>query len=185
MTESKTKKISRRDAIKLLGATAGATVLANLPTQWSKPELTAGLLPAHAQTSTVQNVGCTGLGLTITLSLFLGDVDLRVTTPDGFFVTPKPTGLNQGLVDPFTGATHSGEGLTETITVPVGNLTNGLWLVSINIGSGNTTTPYLLSVSGACATSNGSGVLDQQNFIHTYAIQVLNCQVVACLSTVN
>ena len=45
------KKISRRDAIKLLGAVTGATVLANLPTKWSKPELTAGVIPAHAQTS--------------------------------------------------------------------------------------------------------------------------------------
>lgn len=45
------KKISRRDAIKVLGAAAGASVLANLPTKWSKPELATGVLPAHAQTS--------------------------------------------------------------------------------------------------------------------------------------
>ena len=48
-----TKKLSRRDAIKLLGAAAGATVLANLPSKWSKPELASGVLPAHAQTSCV------------------------------------------------------------------------------------------------------------------------------------
>ena len=47
------KKISRRDAIKLLGAVAGATALANLPSKWSKPELVSGVLPAHAQTSAV------------------------------------------------------------------------------------------------------------------------------------
>jgi hypothetical protein len=46
-----TKQMSRRDAMKLLGAAAGATVLANLPTKWNTPELTAGVLPAHAQTS--------------------------------------------------------------------------------------------------------------------------------------
>ena len=45
------KKISRRDAIKLLGAVAGATALANLPSKWSKPELVSGVVPAHAQTS--------------------------------------------------------------------------------------------------------------------------------------
>jgi len=50
MTE---KKLSRRDAIKLIGAAAGASVLANLPSKWSKPELTGGVLPAHAQTSCV------------------------------------------------------------------------------------------------------------------------------------
>ncbi|MCL4528127.1 MAG: Hint domain-containing protein [Chloroflexi bacterium] len=45
------KKLSRRDALKIIGAAAGATVLANLPSKWSKPELAAGVLPAHAQTS--------------------------------------------------------------------------------------------------------------------------------------
>ena len=43
--------LSRRDALKLLGAAAGASVLANLPSRWSTPQLTAGVLPAHAQTS--------------------------------------------------------------------------------------------------------------------------------------
>lgn len=51
MTEKSLKKLSRRDAIKLLGAAAGATVLANLPSKWSKPELASGVIPAHAQTS--------------------------------------------------------------------------------------------------------------------------------------
>lgn len=48
-----TEKLSRRDAIKLLGAATGATLLANLPSKWSKPELVSGVLPAHAQTSCV------------------------------------------------------------------------------------------------------------------------------------
>ena len=51
MIDTKTKKLSRRDAIKLLGAAAGATALANLPSKWSKPSLTSGVLPAHAATS--------------------------------------------------------------------------------------------------------------------------------------
>lgn len=50
MTEQP-KKLSRRDAIKLIGAAAGASVLASLPTKWTKPEITTGVLPAHAQTS--------------------------------------------------------------------------------------------------------------------------------------
>jgi hypothetical protein len=45
------KKLSRRDAIKLLGATTGAAMLANLPSKWKTPELASGVLPAHAQTS--------------------------------------------------------------------------------------------------------------------------------------
>ncbi len=51
MTNSPSRKLSRRDALKLLGAGAGASILANLPTKWTKPELVAGVLPAHAQTS--------------------------------------------------------------------------------------------------------------------------------------
>ena len=45
-------KLNRRDAIKVLGAAAGASVLANIPTKWSKPELSGANLPAHAQIST-------------------------------------------------------------------------------------------------------------------------------------
>ena len=50
MTEQQ-KKLSRRDALKILGAAAGASVLANLPSKWSTPELASGVLPAHAQVS--------------------------------------------------------------------------------------------------------------------------------------
>jgi hypothetical protein len=48
-----TKKVTRRDAIKLLGAATGAAMLANVPTKWSKPSLMSGVLPAHAQTSCI------------------------------------------------------------------------------------------------------------------------------------
>lgn len=47
------RKLSRREAIKLLGVATGATVLANLPSKWSTPELAQGVLPAHAQTSSL------------------------------------------------------------------------------------------------------------------------------------
>jgi len=50
-TKPTKKKLNRRDAIKLIGAAAGASALANLPAKWSKPFLTGGVLPAHAQTS--------------------------------------------------------------------------------------------------------------------------------------
>ncbi|HSR31409.1 MAG TPA: twin-arginine translocation signal domain-containing protein [Anaerolineae bacterium] len=51
MSQPTDKRLSRRDALKLLGAAAGASVLANLPSKWSTPQLTAGVLPAHAQTT--------------------------------------------------------------------------------------------------------------------------------------
>jgi len=53
MTDFKNKRLTRRDAIKLLGAAAGASVLANIPSKWSKPSLAGGVLPAHAQTSCI------------------------------------------------------------------------------------------------------------------------------------
>jgi len=55
---SNQKKITRREAIKVLGAAAGASLLANIPAKWSKPELTGGALPAHAQTSIVYTLLC-------------------------------------------------------------------------------------------------------------------------------
>lgn len=47
------KKISRRQVIKLLTASAGAATMANLPNKWVKPVLNAGVLPAHAQNSSL------------------------------------------------------------------------------------------------------------------------------------
>jgi hypothetical protein len=61
MANKPVKELSRRDALKLLGAAAGASVLANLPSKWSTPELTAGVLPAHAQTSALYSLSCDDL----------------------------------------------------------------------------------------------------------------------------
>jgi len=51
MENSSQKKISRRDAIKLLAAAVGAATVANLPSEWSKPAMAASELPEHAQQS--------------------------------------------------------------------------------------------------------------------------------------
>ena len=80
MTEQN-KKLSRRDAIKLLGAAAGAAALANLPSKWSKPELVSGVLPAHAQTS-----ACAGDAASFTINANAG------------FVTNYEVWLNGSLV---------------------------------------------------------------------------------------
>jgi len=52
MSKSGQKKLSRRDAMKILAAAVGAATVANLPPEWSEPGLEVGVLPAHAQTST-------------------------------------------------------------------------------------------------------------------------------------
>lgn len=51
MADHPQKKLSRRDALKILAAATGAAALANIPSKWTKPELATGVLPAHAQTS--------------------------------------------------------------------------------------------------------------------------------------
>jgi hypothetical protein len=50
MTE---KKISRRDAMKTLGAVVGAAALSSLPSKWNTPVVAASSLPAHAKQSAV------------------------------------------------------------------------------------------------------------------------------------
>lgn len=50
------KKLSRRDAIKLLGAAIGGAALSTIPPKWSKPALAAGELPEHARQSAVTSV---------------------------------------------------------------------------------------------------------------------------------
>lgn len=85
------KKLSRRDAIKLLGAATGATLLANLPSNWSKPELVSGVLPAHAQTS---SLGLTILNCDFTFDIISGDWHSDI------FVGPTP--LPQPMIMQYT-----------------------------------------------------------------------------------
>lgn len=79
------RKLSRRDAIKVLGAAAGASVLATLPTKWTKPELIAGALPAHAQTSaTLPTVETVDVGtITTGVNAFI-NVAYVVPSPHNF-----------------------------------------------------------------------------------------------------
>jgi hypothetical protein len=84
LDKTTSKKLSRRDAIKVLGAATGAVVLANLPTKWSKPELISGVLPAHAQTSTSLPFAMAGCGVAGTLC---ADTNSLVT------ITPAASGI--------------------------------------------------------------------------------------------
>ena len=58
MDNKSTKKISRRDAMKILAAAAGGAALANIPSKWTKPGLEIGVLPAHAATSMLAAAAC-------------------------------------------------------------------------------------------------------------------------------
>lgn len=140
MTQS-TKKVTRRDAIKLLGAAAGAAMLANVPTKWSKPSLMSGVLPAHAQTS------CIAMRIDVISS----------TTPTfiGLMLGPSPDEVEG---DGFAGSYSSwycqdecwfmvaflpeGESMTWTFTTLAGQFTvvwdsnDPIHFISVNLGTG-------------------------------------------------
>jgi hypothetical protein len=103
-----TKKLSRRDAIKLLGAATGATLLANLPSKWSKPSLASGVLPAHAQTSLAFDLVC-GAPLSINIFSNSGTVNAGasiVPASDGvaliYSIAVAPTQGTAGVTSPIS-----------------------------------------------------------------------------------
>jgi hypothetical protein len=115
------------------------------------------VLPAHAQTSLVF---CEALGLAVTV-FWDAEVDLDgmllVPVPGQFLVTPKafPAPIPQGTVEPITGAAHGGddtggEGSSETITVPLGSLFDGVWVVAL-INPSDASVPVRVVASGACS----------------------------------
>src|SRR5688572_14110550 len=122
MAEQKTKKISRRDAIKLLGAVTGATVLANLPSKWSTPEIARGVLPAHAQTS---SLGLTILNCELNVNMITGEWS---STP---YVIPLP--LPQTIPMNFT-LTFVNTHLTGTLGAEPQSPVTQLGLVSTSTG---------------------------------------------------
>jgi hypothetical protein len=89
MTEQ--KKLSRRDAIKLLGAVTGATVLANLPSKWKTPEMVSGVLPVHAQTSNPNNpiLHTLNCGNNLQIFPFMGTIN----TSTSVTINPADSGI--------------------------------------------------------------------------------------------
>jgi hypothetical protein len=140
MTE---KKLSRRDATKLLGAAIGGVALATLPPEWSKPELGIGTLPAHAQQSaispnhTIQSVLfdggdpgseanlCFSFDSSATISPVTAGIPLRYTiisnvsivTPSAVDVPPVPATLT-GLLN----TNASGQATIAGIQVDMSNV---------------------------------------------------------------
>ena len=101
MTE---KKLSRRDAMKLLGAAIGAAALANLPSKWNTPELAAGVLPAHARQSAVvaclAAIGNVALGKMTNRSSIEGAGYESNRATDGNTVTRWASSHPTGATDP-------------------------------------------------------------------------------------
>ena len=150
-----TKKITRRDAIKLLGAAVGATALANLPSRWSKPELVSGVLPVHAQTSCLalelQLAGNTGGSVENNGPIWdIADI------PNGYVAWSCQTGC---ILLSFWLLNGIGSGSVQ-ITTLSGSFTLNLdaagvveYVVLIDLGTGDsdyTSTPGVTLSAGSC-----------------------------------
>lgn len=167
------KTLSRRDAIKLLGAATGATLLANLPSKWSKPELVSGVLPAHAQTSTslgLQILSCNfnlDIGTGVWSSTpFVGPIPLPTSVVMRFTITFVNThfefGSDPQSPNPYTGnwTLDSTTGTTIFVNNTNGALPNaGRMLPNAGAASGSVTVLWefdsLAQGSGSCSRSIG------------------------------
>ncbi len=128
-------KITRRDAIKILGAAAGAGMLATLPTKWTKPQVTTGALPAHAQTSAT-------LPTVLTVSVQVGGststfINVAYVVPSPHFVLPNVQFTGKVTSDGGSSLTANGFVWSDTDPNPTlsshsGMATPGLVLVGNN-----------------------------------------------------
>jgi len=84
-------KLSRREAIKILGAATGASLLANIPAKWSRPQVTGSPLPAFAQTSNCP-AGSSALSVFVEGSGSIRIRDVTTLNVNGAF-TDYPTGV--------------------------------------------------------------------------------------------
>jgi hypothetical protein len=114
-------KISRRKALKIITAAAGAATLANLPNKWVKPISNAGVLPAHAQTSTLPLYSFADAAITV--------VDIQPTSvPDEVFsndilhstatITPVAAGIQIRRTISILDATHPSYGSPDVSVGP-------------------------------------------------------------------
>ena len=152
MTNKPTIKLGRRDAIKLLGTAAGASALANLPAKWSKPSLTVGVLPAHAQSS------CYALTVEVTLggSLgYIGAIDRispnEVTEPSPSFYSYLGWYCQSGCAEFIIG---SGTSSSVEIKTPNGPFTiylnNSFEYILVDLATG----AHALGLAGLAGTCN-------------------------------
>jgi hypothetical protein len=156
MTEQPHKKLSRRDALKVLAAAAGATALANLPNKWSKPGIEVGVLPAHAQTSVIVKPH--------TLNAAADNPEINLCQPNTFTSTvtidPPDSGISLNFtIIPSAGVIISTPAsLTGTKTTTLG--TASLDITATNPGGGGT-----VEVSWSFANTSDGTDSDSQFFM--------------------
>ena len=140
MTAKHSSEISRRDALKLLGAAAGATVLANLPSKWSTPELTAGVLPAHAQTS-----------CRLALRVFMNNTSVMSGEPEVHFFAPLTPWDASELVSGGTaaiGASVSWDNCGEPCILFIASISGGIGGAGFIVTVGDMDLPVIVINNG-------------------------------------
>ena len=154
MTE---KKLSRRDAMKVLGAAVGAAALSTLPSKWNTPELAAGVLPAHA----AQSGGGSSLVLAENGSAVEGDISLAFSS--GTFTAQVTDPADYGLALRYD----------LTIFIGAGTLTGVLSdTLPSDVTTGVMTTP-LIGWSGFVATDMLDFKITYASGSHTYKYRFL------------
>jgi len=121
MENKSQKKISRRDAVKILAAAVGATALANIPETWTSPDIEMGVLPAHAQTSP---------GL-YTLTAGQSDPNANFCFPLNSTASISPTAT--GIVLRYTISLSAGVTISSPATLTGTVVTDGSGMVSLSI----------------------------------------------------
>jgi hypothetical protein len=151
------KKLSRRDAMKILGAAIGAAALANLPSKWDKPELLSGVLPAHARQSVVTAAQpaavCGGTQTFTTSGAFVVPACATSLFIDAYGASGGGNGGLGGRVR-FTVAVTPGE----TLDVVVG-LRGANGIASVNGGAGTVLAGGAGGASTAGAGGNGGSTI--------------------------
>ncbi|MBN1147398.1 MAG: twin-arginine translocation signal domain-containing protein [Anaerolineales bacterium] len=130
--------LSRRELLKALAALGGATAASSLlPVKWSRPEIGAGALPAHAQATCTEG----SLEVIATTSTQINgqyaDFDLRIYTPDGTLVSNNAPGPHQGVA--HGGPNHPNDPggppvavASETACMPPGGAVAGTYRIQLD-----------------------------------------------------
>jgi hypothetical protein len=155
--EAPTKKVSRRDAIKILTAVAGATALANTPARWSKPELKVGVLPVHAQTSVVTPVYTLTADADEPVS-FCGNQTIQLNSTAT--ISPVATGILLRFTITSTGVT-----VTPPLTGTVATNASGMVSLSIDTDGGNSGNDNEVTIVWSFENSSQGTNTDSQQFI--------------------
>ena len=167
MTNQPQSKLSRRDALKILAAATGAVALANIPGKWKKPELAAGVLPAHAQTSvlaTLPTVVTTSITPSISPANGTALFDGNVTADGGSPVIDKGFVWNTaGILLPTLADSHVSFG------------SGGLGSYSMSVSA----PPFFVPLQGRAYATNGVGTA----YGNLITFQTMTCLVEGTLIT--